>query len=266
MTGLAARLTTTLVLAGLALGVAASSGAATPARAPVLGHVPHAGTAVRGLHAAAKAAGPDALFLQQSPCTPPSCWVMRTNTTYAIYWVPSGYSVQTGYANDVNRFLSDVAAASGNQTNVNAVATQYYDSTGWIANQSTFGGSYVDTDAFPANGCNDSYQGAPADPVCLTDAQLETEIQKVIAAKGWAAGPDALFFIMTPEDVGSCYDSTSPDVGGQCSTNYFCAYHSGFVVSGQPVLYANEPYDGKIDGCASGLLPTAPTLTRRSTR
>ena len=48
--------------------------------------------------------------------------------------------------------------------------TQYYDSTGWIANQSTFGGSYVDTDAFPANGCNDSYQGAPADPVCLTDA------------------------------------------------------------------------------------------------
>ena len=60
---------------------------------------------------------------------------------------------------------------------------------------------------------------------------------------------------MTPEDVGSCYDSTSPDVGGQCSTNYFCAYHSGFVVSGQPVLYANEPYDGKIDGCASGPSP-----------
>ena len=41
---MAARLTTTLVLAGLTLAVTASSGAAvSPARAPILGVVPHAG-------------------------------------------------------------------------------------------------------------------------------------------------------------------------------------------------------------------------------
>lgn len=260
MTGPAARLATMLVLAGVALAVTASSGAgAVPARAPLLGAVPHAGGA-HLLHSAAAAAGaaaPDDVSLLESPCTPPACWVMRTNTTYAIYWVPAGFSVQSGYANAVDQFLIDIAAASGSQTNVNSVATQYYDSTGFVGNQSTFGGSTVDTDPFPANGCNDADPAdhIPADPVCLTDQQIQAEIQKVIAAKGWPAGPNSLFFILTPETVGSCFDSFSPSAGGQCSTNVYCAYHSGFTVNNQPVLYANEPYDAQVDGCAVGPSP-----------
>jgi hypothetical protein len=173
---------------------------------------------------------------------------MRTNTTYAIYWVPSGSSVETGYESDIDRYLSDVAAASGSQTNVYSVATQYYDATGFIAYQSKFGGSYVDTDPFPASGCDDSFQGVQ-DPVCLTDGQLRAEIQKVIAAKGWQNGRDALFFILTPKDVGSC-------LGTGCTTNSFCAYHSGFPgANGAPILYANIPYAADIDGCARGPTP-----------
>src|SRR5215831_14236839 len=152
----AARLTTFAVFATLMLAVTAAGGAsASQARATLRGVVPHAGAGARGLRPAVAAASAADVSLHQSPCTPPLCWVMRTNTTYAIYWVPSGQSVQAGYESAVNRYLSDVAAASGSQTNVYSVATQYYDSTGFIAYRSTFGGSYVDTDPFPASGCSD---------------------------------------------------------------------------------------------------------------
>ena len=56
---------------------------------------------------------------------------------------------------------------------------------------------------------------------------------------------------MTPDGVGSCFDSA----GQQCSTNFYCAYHDDFSLNGQPVIYANEPYDATIDGCGPGSSP-----------
>jgi len=255
MSGIAARLTSIAALAVLMVGATASSGGATsPASAPIAGVVPHAGVRPHTTQATAAAAGANDVHLRESPCSPSrpaACWVMRTNTTYAIYWVPSGYSVEAGYESDIDRYLGDVAAASGSQTNVYSVATQYYDATGFIGYQSKFGGSTVDTDTYPASGCVDSSQGVQ-DPVCLTDQQLRAEIQKVITAKGWQNGRNALFFILTPKDVGSCSNSFSR----QCTTNSFCAYHSGFSgANGKPVLYANVPYAAAIDGCARGPSP-----------
>jgi hypothetical protein len=252
MTGMARRLAKILVLAGLALAVTASSGtAASPTRAPILGVVPHQGgvhgLALRAAAAATAATNSTDLSLKTSPCKPVTCWVMRTNTTYAVYWVPSGQSVATGYENAIDRYLTDVAAASGSQTNVYSVATQYHDSTGFISYQSTFAGSDVDTDPFPASGCHDGVHS-----VCLTDQQLQEELAKVIAAKGWSVGPDSLFILMTPNGVGSCYNGT----GLQCSSNYYCAYHSSFTLGGKPVIYANEPYDATISpACDAGSSP-----------
>jgi hypothetical protein len=251
MSRAAARLVTLAVLVALVLGVTAAGGAsASLARAPIGGVVPHAGsTANPGKLSRAATAGTlgvNDVALQESPCTPPLCWVMRTNRTYAIYWSPSSNTIDASYETDVNQYLSDVAAASGSQTNVYSVATQYYDSTGFISTQSTFGGSYVDTDPFPTTG------GCTATPNCLTDSQLQAEIQKVITAKGWTDGPDSLFFMLTPDGVGSCFNSS----GTECSTNYYCAYHSGFTgADGRPVLYANEPYAAMIDGCHNGPSP-----------
>ena len=48
---------------------------------------------------------------------------MHTNRTYAIYWVPSGYSVSSDYRSLLDRFLGDVAADSGRTSNV------YYSDT-----------------------------------------------------------------------------------------------------------------------------------------
>src|SRR5258708_2955200 len=66
--------------------------------------------------------------------------VMHTNTTYAIYWVPPGYSVSANYESLINRFFADVANDSGLSSNVYFAGTQYYDSVnGTIAYNSTFG-------------------------------------------------------------------------------------------------------------------------------
>ena len=122
---------------------------------------------------------------------------------------------------------------------------QYSDTnTGNIQYQSTFGGSYVAHDPLPANGCEDG-----VDTYCLTDQQLQAEIQKVLTVKGWQGGLNHMFFLIHPTGVGSCFDSS----GTECTTNVFCAYHSFFVdPSSADVIYANEPYLGPLppqDGC-----------------
>ncbi len=222
MTGLAARLTTTLVLAGLALAVAASSGAAaSPARAPILGVVPHTGgrpaVAPHALSKAAAAAGPTTLTFDAS------------------------------YENLINRYFADVAHDSVGTENVYSVTTQYFDDAGAMATSSTSRRSEARTSTRIH-----SRRTAAADNVdtyCLTDQQLQHEIQAVLTAKGWQGGLDHIFFLMTPNGVGSCFNGLS----GQCSTDDFCAYHSAFQDSnGDDVIYANEPYEGPDPrtGCA----------------
>ncbi len=247
------RLANLLLLATLALTVTtAGTAATTRARVPILGVVPHAGAPPR--LGTATASSPTDLSLQESPCAPTSaplpCWTMRTNTTYAIYWIPPGYSVDASYESLVNRYLADVAAASGSLTNVYSVATQYYDDTAAVHYQSTFGGAYVDTTPFPSpNNCHDGF-----DAVCVTDADVQAEIQHVLTLTGWHAGPNAMFFVLTPDGVGSCFDAA----GTQCTTTVYCAYHSGFLdLNGDPVIYANEPYAASIPGCFDGTSPNA---------
>jgi hypothetical protein len=216
MSGIAVRFGKILVLAGVALAVTASSGAAgSPPRARILGVVPHrAGPLVPAptphlLPRAIRAAGPTTLTFDAK------------------------------YQSAINQFFTDVAHDSNGVDNIYPVATQYSDGTGAIQYQSTFGGSYVDHDPLPANGCDDA-AGVLHDPYCLTDQQLQNEIQAVLTAKGWHGGLDHIFFLMTPSGVGSC-----ETVAGNCSTDTFCAYHSDFVNSNnEDVIYANEPYEG----------------------
>jgi hypothetical protein len=170
--------------------------------------------------------------------------VMHTNATYAIYWVPSGFTIQSGYDSLINQFLGDVAADSGKTTNVYYSDTQYYDTSGSIAYSSSFKGSATDTSALPANGCTDSYT-----KVCLSDAQIRAEIDKVAAAQGWPR-TGALFFMFTAKGIGSCYSSSS------CSFSQYCAYHSNFSSSSGNTLYANMPYADTVPAaCDAGNHP-----------
>ena len=134
------------------------------------------------------------------------------------------------YATGVNGYLQDVAADSGGANNVYSATTQYFDGTGNIAYSETFGGTYVDTHAYPTSGCP-----TPAAGTCLTEAQLVTEIGKDLATNGWTAKGTNLFFILLPANVDTCGDS-NPLHG--CASNAFCAYHD----SSGSLLFAVQPF------------------------
>jgi hypothetical protein len=170
--------------------------------------------------------------------------VMHANTVHAIYWVPSGYSVSANYRSLIDGFFGKVAGDSGKSSNVYFSDTQYYDLTAPIAYSSSFAGSIIDTNAFPASGCRDSYTS-----VCLTDAQLQSEITREVKANGWTTGLGTIFFIFTPKNVGSCF-------GSSCAYSYFCAYHSQIGSGSSATLYANMPYAAYVpSACGSGQSP-----------
>jgi len=163
--------------------------------------------------------------------------VMTAPTIYAIYWAPpklqngvaTGWS--TAYQNLQTQFLTDF---SGNGLAKNN--TQYYQTVSGvktaISSITKVGGVYVDTTAYPASGCKDS--ATPAG--CLSDAQLQAEIKKVIALKGWpASGINNLYFIYTAKGEGSCF-------GSDCANVTYCAYHSAYGTQAAPTLYAHVPY------------------------
>ena len=247
MNGVVARSTLTLALVVLSVALTASGRTASASsHGPILGIVPHGEAHASSLARPFAGSGPLAYHGGQ---------VMHTNTAYAIYWVPSGFHVSANYESLINQYLTDVAAASGSGMNVYSTASQYYDSAASVRYQSAFGGAYVDTNAFPANGCDDTH-GLLHDPVCLTDQQIRTEIQRVLTVKGWHGNASTMFFLMTPDTVGSCLDGS----GAECTTNLYCAYHSDFAdTAGEDVIYANEPYDATSGGglCFSGESPNA---------
>jgi hypothetical protein len=151
------------------------------------------------------------------------------------------------YEAGINRFFTDVAADSGGTSNVFGVDTQYYDQLSGpstnIAYNSTFGGSYVDTSAYPTSlTCHDG-----VDSACLFDSQLQAEIKKDITANNWPGGGTTnLYFIVMPNNVGICFDVP---FNTKCSTNTFCAYHDNFASGATQIVYAVEPFNATLNGC-----------------
>ena len=166
--------------------------------------------------------------------------VMRSVTTYAIFWSPA--TLQTGAATGFSSAYSNVQTAFLSLYPGHGIAnnnTQYYMTqrvgllpyTYYIQNTGSFGGSYVDTSAYPASGCSSSETPG----ACLSDAQIQAEIQKVMTLKGWTGGLNKMFFLYTSSGEGSC-------AGFGCAYSSYCAYHSYFYRGSTPVIYGNEPY------------------------
>src|SRR6266542_3456317 len=160
--------------------------------------------------------------------------VMTSSTTYAIFWLPGGThfapttgNAATDAANDTRfenliiRYFQNVGGSGIYNT-----ATQYTGANGSILNSSTFGGSVVDTNAYP-------HAGTSADPI--QDSELRSEVDSIRAAQGWPDGVSVEYFIFTGYTIQSC-------ASFGCSTTDYCAYHSSFTDSdGNPLIWANMP-------------------------
>ena len=165
--------------------------------------------------------------------------VMHTNTTYTILWGPTtGFA--SGYGGLINQFLGDVGAESRSAGNVYAADTQYYDTFAPVSYVSSLSSTWNDTSTPIPNNCSGEYARTGVTVSgCVLDSDIQAEVARAIAKNGWPDGLGAEYFVLTPDNVGSCFDSSS----GQCSYTYYCAYHSDYIdAGGNPVLYANMPY------------------------
>jgi hypothetical protein len=176
--------------------------------------------------------------------------VLHSNRTHVIFWEPvgSGLAYDPGYESLVETFLTDVAADSHKTTNVYSLSGQYTDRTGRAAYDSDYGGSVVATDALPANGCTEPAMTGPGWTVCLTDAQLEIEIEHVIAQNNLPTTSHDIYFLVTPNGFGSCTDAGSASCALGGSVSGYCGYHSE---TDSGALYAIIPYNAVPNHCQS---------------
>jgi hypothetical protein len=156
--------------------------------------------------------------------------VLRTNETFVVFWDAAGQLSQS-YRDLVVRYFTDVAADHGD--NVYAVLNQYYDTTGPIANASTYAGSAVDTNPFPS-GC----PVVSGFPTCFNDDQLSAELDEFLDDQGIARPANHGFFVFTPPGVNTCFEAS----GFPCASNRFCAYHSNAHGAHGDFLYAIMPF------------------------
>jgi hypothetical protein len=234
----ALRRTPAALLACVALtGVAAAPAGANP-RGRMLGAVPTAPAVGSHANRIAPAETVDPLLYHGGP-------VVHDGHVYAIFWEPPGYSFPPDYKTAVVNYFRRVAADSGKRTNVYSVDHEYPDRAGPPQYRVAFEGSYTDTTMLPGSGCAN-----PSTDVCLTDAQVSSELASFVLGHGLPRGMARQYFVFTAPGVGSCFDS-----GSDCAYHQYCAYHS-FVDAGGVLLYAVHPHVTGYDTCDVGESPT----------
>jgi hypothetical protein len=204
--------------------------------------------------------------------------VLASNKTYAIYWDPTDH-YHGDWQGVIDGFFHNMGAASGSLASVFSVDTQYTDAVNQhAAYSSTFMGAYTDTDRYPTVGnCTDPHPLAgenfpkkePDAITCLTNAQIQHELEVFVAGHGLQKGMSTIFYLLTPPGVTVCLDNGGP--AGHCSDfvgtiaeiekdekeaiatpesykNSFCSYHSDISPTNEvigderTILYATVPW------------------------
>jgi hypothetical protein len=229
----------------LAVTLAAALPASAPAK-PVFGLVGDVASGpYQRAHATRRAVDPGNLPYGGGP-------VLHANRAHVIFWEPSGsgMSFDPGYMPLIETFLQNVAAASHRPDNVYGLTGQYTDGFGPATYDSTYGGFVLATDPLPPNGCVEPPVTGPGWTVCLTDKQLQTEIEHVVRTSHLLTTTDDVYFLVTPNGLGSCTDSTSSSCALGGGVSGYCGYHSQSA-DGE-VLYAVIPYNAVAGHCQSG--------------
>jgi PKD domain/FG-GAP-like repeat/IPT/TIG domain len=163
-----------------------------------------------------------------------------------VYWAPAGFQYTATYKQVVDPYLSDLALAAGQPSNDFAQMQQYYQQSltagapiQRIHPQIQVGNEVADTHPYPV-GDPSACLPDVGFTACVTDAELQNEL----IAMGVPEDDAHVYAVLFPQGVESCVGAGSASSTNPCSTNAFCAYHSGAAVgAGQNVLlYTNQPF------------------------
>src|SRR5579862_2130314 len=145
---------------------------------------------------------------------------------------------------------------SGHTQNVFSVADEYSGNDGQIHYNVELGPVLNDTDPLPGDGCildasdmTGIYADGSGYNACLDDAQLQAEVNSVIAANSFPRDLTHIYVLYLPKAVESCFNpgSTTSTAGNQaCTINHqptaaYCAYHSNTLELSSAV-YADMAY------------------------
>ena len=184
--------------------------------------------------------------------------VMPNPTNYLIFWLPSGRSFEPSgsaytdaqFEGLMQQYFQDVCGTKY----YNVLTPLSFDpanptdpvvSHGPIQNSCSYGGSWVDTTAYP-------HAGSQADP--LNDGDIRNAIQRARTANSsWVSGSNAEYFVYTGFGIQEC-DSSECTFPTAPSGPAFCAYHTYW--SDQDIVYAF--ISAGISSCVVGTAPNNP--------
>lgn len=264
--GRRAGLLATIIWAVLAAGGAAPAGAVTHAGAAPkfrpridgrLGLIPVFGRDGLSEHVDVASGVPTPVVYHGGPV------MAGTVTVHTIFWAPSGYAFQGSpgsgtptYEQLVQQYFTDAAHDSGASGTCTAtecdaltVLTQYAEgvSPGQITPgdyqlaYSAATDSVDATDSYPAKA--DQCASPAGTATCITDAQVEAEIDHVIqSTPGAARGLNNLWYVFLPPGVDECISADA------CGTNVFAAYHAAVDMAGHGLTAYAVSIDPIIEG------------------
>jgi hypothetical protein len=192
--------------------------------------------------------------------------VLHSSSPYLVFWFPPSESLPANSRSLLEHFFTDVAADSGKSSNVLGVLRQYHDRAGFADYRQTFDPArqaIVDSQHYPPRDAANCPRVGSAYPTCISDGQVQSELKRLITAKGLrTSGPSGgepspnapVYFVVLPADVNVC--TTLLAEGGfaqqvACADNVLCGYHGSFLdVRGgfNTVLYAAIPVAPHRDG------------------
>lgn len=169
--------------------------------------------------------------------------VMRNVTIHTLFWAPAGYrfdggpgAATPGYEAMIQQFLAGVAHDSGSTSSVFSLLDQYGDHSGNGAYRIRYdpaADSVTDTDPYPA--VSHQCPSPAGTATCVTDDQLQQELDKKLGSADPARGLSNLWFIFLPPDVDTCITL------GSCATSAYAGYHSLFDLGHGTTIYAAIP-------------------------
>jgi hypothetical protein len=180
--------------------------------------------------------------------------VMDTSSTgplvvRPIFWGPKHHPIDSTYKQIINQYLGDVAAASGQHTNVYSTAAEYFGNNGNIRYNVKVRPGINDTHALPAAGCTvdaadtaNIYADGSGYNTCIDDDQLIAETERVVTNWNLPRDYAHIYVMFLPKHVESCFfPGGTTTSANACTINHqpsaaYCAYHSQ-APSG--MVYAN---------------------------
>jgi hypothetical protein len=170
--------------------------------------------------------------------------VMRAVTIHTVFWAPPGYHFDgspgggtPGYEALMKQFLVDAAHGGPAGADVFSTLTQFHDQTGPGDPHLSYdpAADSIDLSApYPGRGSQCASPSGTA--TCITDAQLQRQLDSVIAARAPSArGLTNIWLVFLPPDVDTCI------LAGSCASNAFAGYHAVFDRGHGPTVYVPVP-------------------------